>query len=320
MKISLNWLLEYVDFKAGADALAELLTMAGVEVEGIEQRGVQLEKVVVAQILASEQHPNADRLSVCRVDDGSGAQPPRQIVCGAKNYRVGDKVPLALPGAVLPGDFKIKVGKLRGVESEGMLCSAKEIGVAEDAAGLLILPADARVGAPIGELFPADTILDVEITPNRADLLSHVGMAREIAALAGCAFRWPGEAAWKKLADETAPADGEAIPVAIAPEAAEACAFYSARVITGVQVGPSPAWLRSRLESVGVRSINNVVDVTNFVMMEMGQPLHAFDAAQVRPDSPARPMAPASLCGSRGRTRRSSRSTAGPTGSRRIIS
>src|SRR5215217_6365510 len=125
MKISLNWLREYVDFPGDADALAELLTMSGVEVEGIEQRGVSIEKVVVAQVLESTQHPNADRLSVCRVDDGSGA--PRQIVCGAKNYKVGDKVPLAQPGAVLPGDFKIKVGKLRGVESEGMMCSGKEL-------------------------------------------------------------------------------------------------------------------------------------------------------------------------------------------------
>ncbi len=281
MKISLNWLLEYVAFDGTPAALADMLTMAGVEVEKIETRGVNLDKVVVAQILASEQHPNADRLSVCRVDDGSGAQPPRQIVCGAKNYQVGNKVPLALPGAVLPGDFKIKVGRIRGVESEGMLCSAKELGVTEEAAGLLILPADARIGAPIEELFPADTIFDVEITPNRPDLLSHAGLAREIAALTGQRCLWPGEAVWRAL--PRVKPHVEEMTVAVAPDAASACAFYSARIIVGVKVGPSPGWLRSRLESIGVRSINNVVDVTNYVMMEMGQPLHAFDAERVHP-------------------------------------
>ena len=139
--------------------------------------------MVVAQIESSIQHPNADRLSVCQVDDGSGT--PRQIVCGAKNYKVGDKVPLALPGAELPGNFKIKASKLRGVESQGMLCSAKELGLSEESGGLLILSPEARIGAPIAEIFPHDTILDVEITPNRSDLLSHYGLAREIAALTG---------------------------------------------------------------------------------------------------------------------------------------
>lgn len=281
MKVSLNWLRDYIDFDGTPAALAELLTFAGVEVENVETRGVNLDKVVVAQILASEQHPNADRLSVCRVDDGSGQPTPRQIVCGAKNYRVGDKVPLALPGAVLPGDFKIKVGKLRGVESEGMLCSAKELGVAEDAAGLLILPAEARVGAPIGELFPADTIFDLEITPNRPDLLSQAGLAREIAALTGRKCLWPGDAVWRAL--PRVKPHVEEISTAIAPDALGACPFYSARVIVGVQVKPSPKWLRARLESVGLRSINNVVDVTNYVMLEMGQPLHAFDAEKLHP-------------------------------------
>src|SRR6478735_5164145 len=162
MKVSLNWLREYIDFSGDAKALAELLTMAGVEVEGIETRGVAIDKVVVAQILESTQHPNADRLSVCRVDDGSGE--PRQIVCGAKNYKVNDKVPLAQAGAVLPGDFKIKVGKLRGVESQGMLCSADELGLPKGEDGLLILPPDSKPGTPIAELFHGDTVLDLEIT------------------------------------------------------------------------------------------------------------------------------------------------------------
>ncbi len=279
MKISLNWLREYVDYDGTPQALAELLTMAGIEVEGIKTRGVDLDNVVVAQVLSREQHPNADRLSVCGVDDGSGAQPPRQIVCGARNFSVGDKVPLALPGATLPGDVKIKVGTLRGVESEGMLCSAKELRLADDAEGLLILSPDAPVGAALGELYPTDTILDLEVTPNRGDLLSHVGLAREVAALTGKEFRDP-----VALMERSPGSEAEAaFPVMIAANAREACPFYSARVINDVQVAPSPDWLRVRLESVGVRSINNVVDVTNYVMLELGQPLHAFDAAHVGP-------------------------------------
>ena len=183
MKFSLNWLGEFVELPNDVERLTELLTLAGVEIEGIETRGANFEHVVVAQITASTPHPNADRLSVCQVDDGSGQT--RQIVCGAKNYKVGDKVPLALPGAILPNGFKIKASKLRGVESQGMLCSAKELGIAEDAAGLLILSPEAKIGAPIGDVFPNDTVLNVEITPNRADLLSHYGLAREIAALTG---------------------------------------------------------------------------------------------------------------------------------------
>ena len=279
MKISLNWLREYVDYDGSPEALAELLTMAGVEAEGIETRGLDLPKVVVAQILSREQHPNADRLSVCRVDDGSGAHPPRQIVCGAKNFQVGDRVPLALPGAVLPGDVRIKVGKLRGIESDGMLCSARELRLSDDAEGLLILAPDARVGAPISEIFPGDTILDLEITPNRSDLLSHLGLAREVHALSGR----PLLPAVAVAAGGGWPADGEsgAVRVAVAAEARGACPYYTARVLEGVQVGPSPEWLRQRLEAVGLRSINNVVDVTNFVMLELGQPLHAFDAAHI---------------------------------------
>src|ERR1700686_1440324 len=193
MKFSVNWLREFVELPDDIDKLAELLTLAGIEIEGIDQRGAKIDKVIVAQITASSRHPDADRLTVCEVDDGSGTK--RQIVCGATNYKVGDKVPLALPGAVLPsrreaeGGFQIKVTKMRGVESEGMLCSAIELGLGSDAAGLLILSPEAKVGAPISKLFPSDTILDVEITPNRGDLLSHFGLAREIAALTGTKLR-----------------------------------------------------------------------------------------------------------------------------------
>ena len=269
MKVSLNWLRELVELPPTVPALVDLLTMAGVEVEGIETTGCAIPKVVVAQINESIQHPNADRLSVCTVDDGSGT--PRQIVCGAKNFKVGDKVPLALPGATLPGDFTIKAGKLRGVESNGMLCSAKELKVAEDADGLLILPPESKVGVPIADILRGDTVLDLEITPNRADLLSHAGIAVEIATLTGKEIKKPVGPADPKLG-------GDAPTVAV--ETASPCC-YTARRISGVKVGPSPEWLRTKLESIGLRSINDVVDVTNFVMMASGQPLHAFDAAKV---------------------------------------
>lgn len=268
MNISLNWLRDYVEWTGTNDELVDLLTSTGLEVASVTTRGADFPKVVIARILESTQHPNADRLSVTKVDDGSGI--PRQIVCGAKNYKVGDIVPCALPGAVLPGDFKIKVGKLRGVESEGMLCSAKELRLAEDSDGLLILPQDAPIGQPVSVLFPADTILEVEVTPNRGDWLSHVGIAREIAAFTKKAVTF---------VRPEAPATREAADVARIDDAA--CSFYSLRKISNVKVGPSPQWLSQRLEAVGLRSINNIVDVTNYVMLEMGQPLHAFDAAKV---------------------------------------
>src|ERR1700736_5811394 len=181
MKFSVNWLREFVDLPKNPEEVADLLTRAGVETKGIETSGAKIDNVIVSQITASSRHPNADRLTVCEVDDASGTK--RQIVCGATNYKVGDKVPLALPGAKLPNGLEIKKSKLRGVESEGMLCSAIELKLGEDAAGLFILSPEARIGAPIVDLFPSDTILDVEITPTRGDLLSHFGLAREIAAL-----------------------------------------------------------------------------------------------------------------------------------------
>src|SRR5271165_7604902 len=181
MKLSLNWLKEFLPLDQPVAEIVEALIFSGVEVEGIQQRGADFDNVIVAQIESFERHPNADRLSVCRVNDGSGL--PRQIVCGAKNFSAGAKVPLALPGALLPGGTKIKASKLRGVESEGMLCSARELNLAEDAAGLLILPADATIGTPLSDIYPPDTVLEVEVTPNRPDLLSHYGIAREVAAL-----------------------------------------------------------------------------------------------------------------------------------------
>jgi phenylalanyl-tRNA synthetase beta chain len=272
MKLSLRWLNELLPLDKSVPEIVEALTFSGVEVEGVEQRGADFDKVIVAQIDSFERHPNADRLSVCRVNDGSGI--PRQIVCGAKNFGAGDKVPLALPGAVLPGGIKIKASKLRGVESEGMLCSARELTLAEDADGLLILPGDAPIGTPLSELLPPDTVIEVEVTPNRPDLLSHYGIARELAAL----LDLPPAKSPKVNVDVDQTVQDTAIVQLNAPEA---CPFYSARIIRGIQVGPSPSWLRQRLEAVGVRSINNVVDVTNYVMFELGQPLHVFDFAKI---------------------------------------
>src|SRR2546430_662688 len=267
MKFSVNWLREFVESPPSIDALAELLTMSGVEIEAIEKRSADFDRVVVAQIIESKPHPNADRLTVCVVDDGSGTK--RQIVCGAKNYKVDDKVPLAWPGEELTAGLKIRASKLRGVESEGMLCSPKELGIAEDAAGLLILSPDAKIGAPIRDLFPPDTVLDVEITPNRGDLLSHFGLAREIAALTN-----------KTVV--AAAVTGGSYNDGVKISALRECPFYSARRIENVKVGPSPDWLRAKIESIGIRSINNVVDVSNFVMLELGQPTHAFDADKLR--------------------------------------
>ncbi len=269
MKFSVNCLREFVDLRKNPEEIAELLTRAGIETKNIETRGANIDKVIVSQITASSRHPNADRLTVCEVDDGSSTK--RQIVCGATNYKVSDKVPLALPGAKLPNGSEIRKSKLRGVESEGMLCSPIELGLGSDASGLLILSPDAEVGAPINDLFPADTILDVEITPNRGDLLSHFGLAREIAALSG-----------KQLKAMPREAKIEIKKSGVTIAAPRECPFFSARKIENVKVRPSPQWLRAKIESVGIRSINNIVDISNFVMLELGQPTHAFDADKLK--------------------------------------
>jgi phenylalanyl-tRNA synthetase beta chain len=269
MNVSLNWLATHVDLKGKTpDELDKLLTFAGVEVEGIEVKGVSSDKVVVAQIMEAVQHPNADKLKVTQVDAGEGTL--RQIVCGARNYKVGDKVPCALPGAALPGGFTIGETKMRGVESKGMLCAAGEIGLTDAEDGLMILPHDFPIGRPVKELFESDVLLEVEVTPNRPDLLSHYGMAREMATLLDV-----------PLAPLDIPTRNSLSAEGVRIEAPDACPFYTAVKISGVKVADSPAWLVERLESIGLRPINNIVDITNFVLHEIGQPLHAFDASKV---------------------------------------
>jgi phenylalanyl-tRNA synthetase beta chain len=273
MKLSLNWLREILPYAQSVPEIVDALTFAGVEVEDVQQRGADFDKVIVAQIDSYDPHPNADRLSVCRVNDGSGL--PRQVVCGAKNFRAGDKVALALPGALLPDGVKIKASKLRGVQSEGMLCSAKELNLAEDAAGLLILPNDAQVGMSLSEVFPPDTVLTIEVTPNRPDLLSHYGIARELAALLDLP---PAKLPEIRVVSDRVREDTGLVQI----DALDGCPFYAARVIRGIRVEPSPHWLRQKIEAAGFRSINNVVDVTNYVLLELGQPLHAFDLSKIK--------------------------------------
>jgi phenylalanyl-tRNA synthetase beta chain len=272
MRISHRWLSEYVDAPP-AEELARRLTAVGLEVEAVERTGRGLEGVVAARIVAAEKHPGAEKLSVTRVDAGKGE--PVQVVCGAKNWQVGDVVPLATVGAALPGGQKIERAKLRGVESFGMLCSAKELGLAEDASGLLLLDRNVAPGTPIAKaLHLEDVLLEVNVTPNRPDCLSHVGIAREVAALLGTRVRMPAP----RLAEGGPPAaDGVRVRI----ESPERCARYAARVIEGVRIGPAPLWLARRLESCGVRSISNVVDATNYVLLELGHPLHAFDLDKV---------------------------------------
>lgn len=269
MNVSFNWLKDHLDLSDHSiEQLDDLLTFAGIEVEGVTQKGVPSDKIVVAQIMEAVQHPDADKLKVTQVNAGEGSL--RQIVCGAKNYKVGDKVPCCLPGASL-GAFTIGETKMRGVESKGMLAGASEIGLVDEEDGLFILPADAEIGKPLVEMFSADTIIEVEITPNRPDLLSHGGMARELSALTGKALK-PTEKPSLNTTDA-----GDAITLS----APERCPLYTATKISGVKVAESPAWLKTKLEAIGLRPINNVVDITNFVLHELGHPLHAFDAAKV---------------------------------------
>lgn len=280
MKVSYQWLKSLVDIPVGATELAERFDLTGTAVEAVVDVGREFDGVVIGEIVAKERHPDADRLWVTRVD--VGADEPLQIVCGAQNFEAGDRVYVATVGSVLPGDFEIKKSKLRGVVSEGMNCSGRELGVDDDADGLLILPADAPIGMGFAEHRGiADTILELEITPNRPDCMSVLGIARETGAIfdTDVVYEAPPltEAGERKTADS--------VTVTVDPERG---ARYTARVIRGVKVGPSPAWLARAVESAGSRSINNIVDVTNYVLYLHGQPLHTFDLGKLATDASGR--------------------------------
>jgi phenylalanyl-tRNA synthetase beta chain len=274
MKFSENWLRTMVNPSLSSEELSHTLTMAGLEVEELDPVAPEFSGVVLAEIVSAEKHPDADRLQVCRVDVGSGE--PLQIVCGAANARPGLKVTCAMVGAALPG-FEIKRAKVRGVESFGMLCSAKELGLAEESSGLLELPEDAPIGRNIREWFDLDDhLITLKLTPNRSDCLSVAGIAREVSALTGAAMTLP---------------EVTSVPVVlreqknVSVEVPEACPRYAGRVIRGVNAAAfTPEWMKRRLERSGLRSISAIVDVTNYVLLELGQPLHAFDLGKLRGD------------------------------------
>ncbi|TFH85352.1 phenylalanine--tRNA ligase subunit beta [Billgrantia azerbaijanica] len=273
MKFSDQWLREWVSPQQDVQGLADQITMAGLEVDAIEPVAAAFEGVVVAEVVSKEPHPNADKLALCQVEDGSGER--TQVVCGAPNVAAGQKVPFARVGAVLPGDFKIRKAKLRGVESRGMICSASELGLAEETShGILELPLD----APVGEDFRAwlgldDHSVEVDLTPNRGDCLSVKGLAREVGVLNRLPVEGP-------RIEPVPPAHDATFPVRV--EDAERCPRYIGRLITGVDVSvETPLWMVERLRRSGVRSIDPVVDITNYVMLELGQPLHAFDRANL---------------------------------------
>ncbi|MEA5446495.1 phenylalanine--tRNA ligase subunit beta [Gammaproteobacteria bacterium AB-CW1] len=272
MRVSTNWLNEWVDHGLETQALADRLTMAGLEVDAIEGAAEDFSGVVVGEVISVEPHPNADKLNLCQVSDGNDTVP---VVCGAPNVFKGMRAPFARVGAVLPGDFKIKKAKLRGEASQGMLCSAKELGLSEDAAGLMQLAGDAPVGTDLRDYLGLDDqIIEIDLTPNRGDCLGMIGVAREVGALTG-------KSVCRPPVGEVSQGGSEEIPVSVEDPAD--CPSYAGRVITGIDTrAESPVWLTERLRRAGLRPISPVVDVTNYVMLELGQPMHGFrlDAIQ----------------------------------------
>ena len=274
MLISLNWLKQYIDLDGiGINEMENALTMIGQEVEKIEVLGENLENVVTAQIIEKEMHPDSDHLTICKVDNGKEIL---QIVCGAPNHKAGDKVVLAQVGAKLAPDFVIKKGKIRGVESNGMLCSEEELNIGKDSDGIMILPEDTPVGVSMKEYLGInDTIFELEITPNRPDCLSHIGIARELGAYYNKEVKYPSFVINSESSEKTA----DNISVEI--EDSNLAKRYVARIIKNVTVKESPKWLKERVESIGIRSINNIVDASNFIMMELNQPNHTFDLDKI---------------------------------------
>ncbi|MFL5776078.1 MAG: phenylalanine--tRNA ligase subunit beta [Chloroflexota bacterium] len=279
MRVPLSWLREYVDVELSVEELAERLTLLGMEVKGIERWGSEWQNVVVGELLTVEKHPRADRLSLTTVTLGDGAD-PLEIVCGATNIAPGQRVPVALPGAVLPGERRIERTEKMGVVSNGMLCSGDELNLTADADGILILPPETPLGVPLQELY-GDTVLDVDVKPNRGDALSLVGLAREVAAVTGAKVRFPAT---------EPPESGDSVDRFVAVEVRDPrlCMRFVARWVDGVAIGPSPDRVQMRLREAGVRPISNVVDASNYVMLELGKPIHTYDAAGVAADADGR--------------------------------
>jgi phenylalanyl-tRNA synthetase beta chain len=277
MRVPVAWLRSYCDPGLGAEEIADALTLAGDKLERLHRTGVpDVSAFLTGRVLEAERHPNADRLSVCRVDVGRGE--PQTIVCGAPNVAAGQTVAVALPGAVMPDGSTLGEATLRGVQSSGMILAEDELGIGEDHTGIIVLADDLPVGAPLAEHLPiADEVLELEVTPNRPDVMSVYGVARDLHAVTGAA-----------LAEEATEGDAEPgnegsaedlVTIEIDPDI---CLRFTARVFEDVEIGPSPLWLKQRLMAAGQRPISNVVDITNYVMLCTGQPLHAFDLDEVR--------------------------------------
>jgi phenylalanyl-tRNA synthetase beta chain len=271
VKVPLSWLREYVDVDLEVEALAGRLTQLGMEVKGIERRGAEWRNVVVGELLEVSKHPNADRLSLTKVRTGDGET--LEIVCGATNIAAGQRIPVALPGAILPGDRRIERTEKMGVVSNGMLCSGEELNLTGDGDGILILPRDTPIGASLADLY-GDTVLDIDVKPNRGDALSMLGIAREVSAVTSAPVRWPSTDV-----EETGGDIRERLSVEVEDE--HLCPRFVGRWVSGVEVGPSPDWVQMRLLAAGMRPVSNVVDASNYVMLEIGKPIHTFDAASV---------------------------------------
>jgi len=274
MKVSYNWLKDYVDFDYSPADLAEKLTMVGIEVEEIKRTLPEFEGIIVASVLTVDKHPNADKLSICRVDTG---REQLSVICGAPNVAPGQRVPFAQIGTNLPIGITIKKARIRGVESVGMICSEQELGMADHSDGIWVLPDEWKIGADVQQKLSAeaDHILDLSITPNRPDAMSMIGIAREVAAIADKPLKYPKIS----IREAGEPAAGV---VEVEIEDTDGCPRYTARVIRGVTIGPSPEWMAKRLLAAGMRPINNIVDITNYVLIEFGQPLHAFDLSEIK--------------------------------------